>query len=118
MDVSICGSEHGEIMGEEIIEEYLMNYWDSSEAYEEVMARETDEAMKPYIFSHSLCMFAGCAKYGEQFDGTVTKENETFEVKSSRWLLSEKESVDWLQQEEIINEFLFGVRQQVEAVLE
>ena len=47
MDVSICGLEHGEILGEEISEEDLMNYWDSSEASEEVMVRETDEAMKP-----------------------------------------------------------------------
>ena len=64
-----------------------------------MFARETDEAMKPYIFSHSLCMFAGCAKDGEQSDGTITKENKTLEVKSGREFLSEKESVDWLQQE-------------------
>ena len=31
MDVSICGPEQGEILGEEISEEDLMNYWDSSE---------------------------------------------------------------------------------------
>ena len=97
MDVSICGPEQGEILGEEISEEDLVNYWDSSEACEDVLARETDEAMKPYIFSRSLCMFAGCAKDGEKFDGTVTKENETLEVKSGREFLSEKESVDWLQ---------------------
>lgn len=30
MDVSICGPEHGEIMGEEINEEDLVNYQDSS----------------------------------------------------------------------------------------
>ena len=95
-----------------------MNYWDSSEASEEVLARETDEAMKPYIFSHNLCMFAGCAKDGEQSDGTITKENKTLEVKSGREFLSKKESVDWLQQEEIINDFLFGVRQQVKDVME
>ena len=113
MDVSICGLQHGEILGEEISEEDLMNYWDSSEASEEVMAREIDEAMKPCKFSHSLCMFAGYAKDGEQFDGTVTKENETLEVNSGREFLSEKECGDWLQQEEITNDFLFGVRQQV-----
>jgi len=32
MDVSICGLEHGAILGEEISEEDLMNYWDSLEA--------------------------------------------------------------------------------------
>ena len=111
MDVSICSPEHGEILGEEISEEDLMNYWDSSEASEEVMARETDKAMKPYIFSHNSCMFAGYTKDGEQSDGTITKENETLEVKYGREFLSAKESIDWLQQEEIINEFLFGVRQ-------
>ena len=47
MDVSICGPEHGEILGEEISGEDLMNYWDSSEASEDVLAREADEAMKP-----------------------------------------------------------------------
>ena len=74
--------------------------------------------MKTYIFSHSLCMFAGCAKYGQQSDGTTTKENKTLEVKSGREFLPEKESVDWLQKEEIINEFLFGVRQQVKTIME
>ena len=89
--------EHGEILGKEISEEDLMNYWDSSEASEDVLVRETYEAMKPYIFSHSLCMFAGCAKDSEQSDRNVTKENENLEVKSGRELLSEKESIDWLQ---------------------
>ena len=84
MDVSICGPKRGEILGEEISEEDLMNYWDIPKASEDVLAREIDEAIKPYIFSHSLCMFAGCAKDGEQSDGTVTKENETLEVKSGR----------------------------------
>ena len=99
MDVSICGPEHGKILGEEISEEDLMNYWDSLEASEDVLVRETDEAMKPYIFSHSLCMFAGCAKDGEQFGGTVTKENKTLEVKSGREFLLEKKNFNWLQQE-------------------
>ena len=74
--------------------------------------------MKPCIFSHSLCMFAGCAKDGEKSDETVTEENETLEVKSGGEFLSKKEGTDVLQQEEIINEFLFGVRQQVEVVME
>ena len=66
MDVSICGLEHGEILGEEISEDYLMNYWDSSEEFKDVFTREAYEAMKPFIVkSHSLCMFAGCAKGGE-----------------------------------------------------
>lgn len=65
MDVSICGLEQGELLGEEINEEDLMNYWDSSEASEDVLVREADELMKPCIFSHSLCMFARCAKDGE-----------------------------------------------------
>ena len=71
-----------------------MNYWDSSEASEDVLAREAYEAMKPCNFSHSLCMFAGCAKGGEQSDGTITKENEILEVKSGREFISEKECVD------------------------
>ena len=62
-------------------------------------------------------MFAGCAKDGEQSGETVTEENVTLEVKSGGEYLSEEEGNDWLQQEEIINEFLFGVRQQVEFVL-
>ena len=119
MEVSICGPKRGEILGEEINEKYLMDYWNSSEELEDMLTREVDEAMKPCIFkSHSLCMFARCAEDSEQFDGTVTKENETLEVKSSREFLSEKESVDWLQQEDITNDFLFGIRQQVEAVME
>ena len=72
MDVSICGPEHGEILGEEISGEDLMNYWDSSEASEDVLAREADEAMKPCNFSHSLCMFVGCVKDGEQCGETAT----------------------------------------------
>ena len=31
MEASICGPEQGETMGEEIYEEDLMKYWDSSE---------------------------------------------------------------------------------------
>ena len=117
MDVSICGPEHGEILGEKISEEDLIKYGDSSEASEEVMAREIDEAMKPYIFSHSSCMFAGCAKYGEKSDGTVMKENEVLEVNSGRELLSEKECGDWLQQEEITNDLFFGIRQDRKSVV-
>ena len=48
----------------------------------------------------------------------LTKENETLEVKSGREFLSEKECVGWLQQEEITNDFLFGVRQRIKAVME
>ena len=83
MDVSICGPEQGEILGEEINEEDLMNYWDSSEESEDVLVREEYEAMRPCIFkSHSLCMFARCVKDGEQCDETVTERKETLEVKS------------------------------------
>ena len=96
-----------------------MNYWDSSEEYEDVLAREADEAMKPCIFkSHSLCMFAGCAKVGGQSGEIVTERNEPLEMKSDGECLLEEEGVDLLQQEEIINEFLFGVRQPVEAIME
>lgn len=55
-------------------------------------------------------MFAGCAKYGGQSCETVTEKNETLEVKCDGEFLSEKEGTNLLQQEEIINEFLFGVR--------
>ena len=81
MDVSICGLEQGEILGEEINEEDLMNYWDSSEEYEDVLMRIVDEAMKPCIFkSHSLYKFVGCAKDGEQSGETVTEMNETLRL--------------------------------------
>lgn len=99
MDVSICGPEQGESLGKEIKEEDFMNYLDSSETSEDVLARKADEAMQSCNFSHSLCMFAECAKDGEQSDGTVTKENERFEVKSRRKFLSEKEGNDLSQQE-------------------
>ena len=119
MDVSICGPEQGEILGEEINEEDLMNDWDSSEEAKDVLVREADEAMKPYIFkSHSLCMFAGCAKEGEQSDGTVTEMKENLKEKCDGKCLLEEKGTDLLQQEEIINELLFGVRQPVEAVME
>ena len=119
MDVSICGPEQGEILGEEINEEDLMNYWDSLEEYEDVLVKEANEAMKPCIFkSHNLCMFVGCAKDGGQSHENVTEKNETLEVKSNGKILSDKEGTDLLQQEEIMNEVLFGVRQQVEAIME
>ena len=64
MEVSICGPEQGEIMGEDINEKDLMDYWNSSEQFEDMLTREADEAMKPCILkSHSLCMFAGCVEY-------------------------------------------------------
>ena len=47
MDVSICGPEQGESLGEEINEEDLMNYWDNSEASKDALVREVGEAMKP-----------------------------------------------------------------------
>ena len=102
-DVSICGLEHGEILGEEINEEDLMNYWDSSEESKDVLVEEADQAMKPCIFkSHSLCMFVGCAKDGEKSSETVTEKNETLKMNFD---------------EEIINEFLVGVRYPVEVVM-
>ena len=74
-----------------------MKYWDSLEASKEVMARETDKTMKACNFSHSLCMFAGCAKDGEQSGETVTKKNETLEVESDGECLLEEEGTDLLQ---------------------
>ena len=63
-------------------------------------------------------MFAGCAKDGGQSGETVTEMNETLEMKCDGESLSEGVGTDLLQQEEIINEFLFGVRQPVEVVME
>ena len=104
MEVSICGPEQGEIMGGEINEKYLMNYWNSSEELEDMLTREADEAMKPCIFkSHSLCMFAGCVEDGGQSSETVTEMNETLKVKYEGECLSEEQGTDLLQQEEIIN---------------
>ena len=47
MEVSICGPEQGEILGEEINEKDLMDYWNSLEELEDMLTRETYEAMKP-----------------------------------------------------------------------
>ena len=108
MEISICGPEQGEILGEEINEKDLMDYWNSSD---ELLTRDEDETMKPCIFkSHSLCMFAGCAEYDGQSGEMVTEMNEILMVKYEGECLSEEEGTDLLQQEEIINEFLFGVR--------
>ena len=97
MEVSICGPKQGEIIGEEVNEKYLMNYWNISEQFEDVLTREADEAMKPCIFkSHSLCMFVGCAENGGQSGETVTEMNETFEVKYDGECLSEEEGIDLL----------------------
>ena len=63
-------------------------------------------------------MFAGCVKDGGQSSETIKKKKETLEAKSDREFLSEEEGIDLLQQEEIINEFLFGIRQAVEAIME
>ena len=55
MDVSIFYPEHGEILGEETNEEDLMNYWNSSEYFEDVLLKKAYEAMKPCNFkSHNL----------------------------------------------------------------
>ena len=98
MEVSICGPKQGEILGEEVNEKDLMNYWNSSKQFEDMLTREADEAMKPYIFkSHSLCMFVGCAEDGGQSGETVTKMNETLKVKYEGECLSEEESTDLLQ---------------------
>ena len=84
-----------------------------------MLTREEDEAMKPCIFkSHSLCMFVGCAEDGGQSGETITEMNETLKVKYDGKCLLEDEGIDLLQQEEIINEFLFGVRQPIETVME
>ena len=97
INVSICGPEQGEIPGEKINEEDLMNYWDGSEECEDVLAKEADKAMKPCIFKyHSLCMFAGCAQDGEKSSETIIENNETLEVKSDGKILSEKEGTNLL----------------------
>ena len=76
-----------------------------------MLTREAYEAMKPCIFnSHSLCMFAGCAKDDEQYGETVKKMNKALEVKYDGECLLEEEGIDLLQQKEFIDEFLFGVR--------
>ena len=100
MEVSICGPEQGEILGEEINEKDLLNYWNILEESEDVFLREADEAMKPCTFkSHSLCMFVGCVKDGEQSSESVTEKNETLEVKSDGECLSKEEGPYLLQQE-------------------
>ena len=97
MEVSICGPEQGEILGEEINEEDLMNYWNSSEESEDVLLREADEAMKPCIFkSHSFCMFSGCAKDDGQSSETFIDTNETLKVKYDGEGLSHKEGIELL----------------------
>ena len=58
MKVFICRPEQGEILGEEDNEKYIMDYWNSSEKFGDMLTREVDEAMKPCIFkSHSFCVF-------------------------------------------------------------
>ena len=54
MEVSICDPEQGEILGEEINEKDLMDYWNSSK---EFLTREEDEAMKPCIFKYHSFVF-------------------------------------------------------------
>ena len=66
VEVSICRPKQGEMLGEEDNErsaEDLMDYWKSSEQFEDMLTKEADEAMKPCDFdSYSLCMFAGYAE--------------------------------------------------------
>jgi len=66
MEVFIFEPKQGEILGEEDngrLAKDLMDYWNSSEQFEDMLTREADEAVKPYVFkSHSLCVFAGCAE--------------------------------------------------------
>lgn len=52
MEVSICGLEQGEIMGEEDNKKDLIDYWNSSEQFEDMLKREADEAMNPCIFKY------------------------------------------------------------------
>ena len=86
-------------MGEEDNEKDLMDYWNSSEQFEDMLTREGDEAMKPCIFkSHSLCMFVGCAEDDGQSGETVTEMNETLEVKCDGEFLSEEDGTELLHQ--------------------
>jgi len=114
MEVSICRPEQGEMLGEEDNErsaEDLMEYWHSSEQFEDMMTREADEVMKPCDFnSHSLCMFSGYVEDDGQSGETITNRHEALEVKYDGECLLEEEGANLLQQKEFIDEFLFGVR--------
>lgn len=79
--------------------EDLMEYWNSSEQFEDMLTREADEAMKPCVFKfHSLCVFAGCVEDDGKSSETITKMNKSLEVKYDGECLLEEEGVDLLQQ--------------------
>lgn len=83
MEVSICRPEQGEMLGEEDNErsaEDFLDYWQSSEQFEDMLTKEADEAMKPCDFdSYSLCMFAGYAEDDGQLVEIITTTNEALE---------------------------------------
>ena len=110
------------MLGEEDNEssaEDLMDYWHSSEQFEDMLTREADEAMEPCDFnSHSLCMFPGYAEDDGQSGETITNRNGALEVKYDVERHLEEESVDLLQQKEFINETLFAIRQSDEVDME
>ena len=63
MEVSICGLEQGEILGEEDNEKDLMENWNSPEQFEDMLTTEENEAIEPCVFkSHGLYVFAGFAE--------------------------------------------------------
>lgn len=107
------------MLGEEDNErsvEDLMDYWHSSEQFEDMMTTKSDEAMKPCDFnSHSLCMFARYLEDDGQSSKTITNRTEALEVKYDGECLLEEEGVDLLQQKEFIYEILFGVKQSDEV---
>ena len=75
-----------------------MDYWQSSEKFEDMLTKEADEAMKRCDFdSYSLCMFAGYAEDNGQSIEIVTTKNEALEVKYEEESSSEEEGVDHLQ---------------------
>ena len=119
LEVSICRPEQGEMLGEEGNErsaEGLMDYWQSSEQFEDMLTKEVDEAMQPCDFdSYSLCMFAGYAEDDGQLVEIVTTKNDALEVKYDEESFLEEEGVDHLQQKEFIDEILFGVKQSDEV---
>ena len=63
-------------------------------------------------------MFAGRAEDDGQSGETITNMNKSLEVKHDGECLLEEEGADLLQQKEFIDEFMFGVRQSVEVVMD
>lgn len=118
LEVNICRPEQGEMLGEEDNDrsaEDLLDYWQSSEQFEDMVTKEVDQAMKPCDFdSYSLCMLAGCAGGDGQPHEVVTR-NVDLEVKYDGESLLEEEGVDLLKQKEFIDEILFGVKQSNEV---